>query len=57
MLLSLVQRRMGPFSDVVFHENTFSKSKIRSKGADLFWHPQFYSSIAPMTGIKQKVIG
>ena len=38
----------GPFWDVVFHENTSRKSKFRSKGAELFWAPQFYSSNAPI---------
>ena len=31
--------KMGPFWGVVFHENTSSKSKFRSKGAELFWAP------------------
>jgi len=40
--------KMGPFWDAVFHENTTRKSKFSSKGAEFFWAPQFYSSIAPM---------
>ena len=36
------------FWGIVFHENTSGKSKFRSKGAELFWRPQFFSSIAPM---------
>jgi len=39
---------MVPFWSVVFHDNTSSKFKFRSKGAELIWAPQFYSSIAPM---------
>ena len=31
--------QMESFWGVVFHENTLSKSKFRSKGADLFWAP------------------
>ena len=39
---------MGGFWGVVFHENTSNKSKFKSKGAELFGAPQFYTSIAPM---------
>ena len=31
--------KMEPFWGFVFHENTSSKSKFRSKGAELFWAP------------------
>ena len=50
---SKIGEKEPKWSGFVFYENTFSESKFRSKGADLFWHPQ----IAPMAGIKQKVIG
>ena len=30
---------MRPIRSVVFHENTSSKSKFKSKGAELFWAP------------------
>ena len=32
-----IRTKMGPFRGVVFLENTSSKSKFRSKGAELFW--------------------
>ena len=31
--------KMGLFWGVVFHENTYTKSKFRLKGAELFWTP------------------
>ena len=37
---------MGPFWGVVFHEYTSSKTKFRSKGAELFYSPT--RLIAPM---------
>ena len=33
---------MGPFWGFVIHENTSSKSKFRSKGAELFWAPPIF---------------
>ena len=33
------RNKLGSFWGVVFHENTFSKSKFGSKGAELFWAP------------------
>ena len=42
--------KMGPFWGVVFHENNSGKSKFSSKEQNFFGPPQFYSSIAPMSG-------
>ena len=41
--------KMETFWGLVFHENTSSYSKFRSKWAKLFWAPLFYYSIAAMS--------
>ena len=47
---------MGPFGGFVFHENTSSISQsLGQKKQNRFGHPQFYSSIAPMGLIDQKM--
>ena len=40
--------KMGPFWGAVFHENTSSKSMIRSKGAEMLFHLNFIAQLRPL---------
>ena len=41
--------KIGPFWGVVFHEKSLVSPSLDQKEQNCFGHPQFYSSIAPMS--------